>query len=192
MSQSEPSDADDVRRTLAGDREAFGRLFDRHARLVRTVVTAVSGDFGAVEDLTQETFLRAYRGLKSLHDISKFRAWIQGIARMVAREQCRHLVRDSLRIEASEVGLVADVPTSDVLQHDEEQRLVMSAMAELPDRERLAMHAYFFHEQNADEAAAAMGISRSGFYAALDRGVNHLRQRLGGPLRSSANARNEK
>jgi RNA polymerase sigma-70 factor (ECF subfamily) len=192
MSQSEPSDADDVRRTLTGDREAFARLFDRHARLVRAVVVAVSGDFGSVEDLTQETFLRAYRGLGSLHDINKFRVWIQGIARTVAREQRRHFARESLRIETSDVGLVADVPTSDALQHDEEQRLVMSAMAELPDRERLAVHAYFFHEQNADEAAAAMGISRSGFYAALDRGVNHLRQRLGGALRPSANTRNEK
>ena len=62
MSQSEPSDVDDVRRTLAGDREAFGRLFDRHARLVRAIVVAVSGDFGSVEDLTQETFLRATAG----------------------------------------------------------------------------------------------------------------------------------
>ena len=63
MPEPEITDAEDVRRALAGDREAFGRLFDRHARSVRAVVAAVSCDFQAVEDMTQETFLRAHERL---------------------------------------------------------------------------------------------------------------------------------
>ena len=140
---------------------------------MRAIVVAVSGDFGSVEDLTQETFLRAYRGLGSLHDINKFRSWIQGIARMVAREQRRQLVRDPLLIDADDVQDVANDNACVIVKHEEHHR-VMAAVAELPERERLAVHAYFFHEQNADEAAATMGISRSGFYAALDRGVKHF------------------
>jgi RNA polymerase sigma-70 factor, ECF subfamily len=79
---------------IAGDREAFGRLFDRYARLVRAVVVAVSGDFGMVEDLTQETFLRAYRRLGSLNDSEDFCVCIQGIARLVAMERRREFAHN--------------------------------------------------------------------------------------------------
>jgi RNA polymerase sigma-70 factor, ECF subfamily len=189
MSQSGPSDADDVRRTLAGDREAFGRLFDRYARVVRAVVVTVSGDFGMVEDLTQETFLRAYRRLASLNDPEGFCGWIQGIARLVARERRREFAHDRRHFEVNDMRLVADDGCRDVVQQDEAQRLVLSAVAELPDRERLAVHAYFFQERSADEAASAVGLSRSGFYAALERGLNRLRRRLDDTSQVRASAR---
>ncbi len=54
------SDADLVAQTLAGNREAFGHLYDRYARLVRALVCGVTLDWPMVQDLTQETFLRAY------------------------------------------------------------------------------------------------------------------------------------
>ena len=192
MSQPEPSDADDVRRTLAGDREAFCRLFDRHARLVRAVVAAISGDFDSVEDLTQETFLRAFRRLASLKDLDGFRSWIQGIARLVARERRRQLVHDRVHMNADDNQLEAGDDPLDVIQNVEEQRRVMSAVAELPERERLAVHAYFFHEQSADQAAAAIGMSRSGFYAAIERALSRLRRRLTDRSPSTVNARKKR
>jgi DNA-directed RNA polymerase specialized sigma24 family protein len=53
------NDAELVAASLAGDREAFGQLYDRHARMVRAVVLAVSNDWPSVDDMTQESFLRA-------------------------------------------------------------------------------------------------------------------------------------
>ena len=61
MGNNEPTDADLVASVLAGDREAFGGLYDRYARLVRAVVYGVARDWPTVQDLTQECFLRAYR-----------------------------------------------------------------------------------------------------------------------------------
>ncbi len=57
------NDAELVAQTLAGNREAFGQLYDRYARMVRAVVAGVSGDWPTVEDMTQECFLRGYRNL---------------------------------------------------------------------------------------------------------------------------------
>jgi RNA polymerase sigma factor (sigma-70 family) len=178
MPEPETTDADDVRRTLAGDREAFGRLFDRHARSVRAVVAAVSCDFQAVEDMTQETFLRAHQRLPTLNDAKAFRDWIHGIARLVAKEGRRQHARNQERVAVIDVTLLAGVSEADAIEQREEQQLVLQVLMDLPERERLAVHAYFFHEQNADEAAAAMEISRSGFYAALDRGLGRIRQRI--------------
>lgn len=191
MSQNETSDADDVRLSLDGDREAFGRLYDRHARGVRAVVVAVSGDFSAVDDLTQETFLRGYRRLATLRDVGGFRRWIQGIARLVARERRREISRDRHRFEADDNRLAPEDEAHDVIVRDEEQRRVVSAIAELPERERLAVHAYYFHEQSADQAAAVIGVSRSGFYVALERGIERLRKQLGVTSPSTIHLRRE-
>ncbi len=62
---NEPSDASLVARVLAGDREAFGCLYDRYARLVRAVVYRAGNEHPLVNDLTQECFLRAYRNLRA-------------------------------------------------------------------------------------------------------------------------------
>jgi RNA polymerase sigma-70 factor, ECF subfamily len=185
-----PSDEDDVRRTLAGDTAAFARLFDRHARLVRAVVMAVSQDFNTIEDQTQETFLRAYRRLASLKDRSRFRSWLQAIARLVAKERRRQLDRDQRRrnpldsqpLESS----TTDDPSQKQVEQKEEQGRVLLAVAALPKRERLAIHAYYFHEQNADDAAVALGLSRSGFYAVLARATNRLRGQLSDQTRQTS------
>jgi RNA polymerase sigma factor (sigma-70 family) len=178
MPEPEMNDAEEVRRTLAGEREAFGRLFDRHARSVRAVVAAVSCDFQAVDDMTQETFLRAHQRLATLKDPAAFRGWIHGIARLVAKEGRRQQTRHQERPTSTGVALHDGGTVSDAVETREEQQLVLQILMNLPERERLAVHTYFFHEQNADEAAAAMEISRSGFYAALDRGLGRIRQRI--------------
>lgn len=83
-----------VQRTLGGDCTAFERLYDRHARRVRAVVWSAAGDPSAVDDLTQECFMRAYRKLDQLHPHEHFGPWLVGIARRVAREKRRSLHRD--------------------------------------------------------------------------------------------------
>jgi RNA polymerase sigma-70 factor, ECF subfamily len=178
MSPSPFTDADDVRLTLAGDREAFGRLYDRHARGVRAVAAAVSGDFTSVEDLTQEAFLRGYRRLASLRDAAAFGPWIQGVARLVARERRRQLSREHHHFGADHAELASMDETCPSIELNEEHRRVIAAIVELPERERLAIHAYYLHEQSADQAADAIGMSRSGFYVALERGISRLRKRL--------------
>jgi RNA polymerase sigma-70 factor (ECF subfamily) len=128
-----------------------------------------------------------------LRNADNFRAWIQGIARMVAREGRRQPVHTPIQNAAESNALQAAGATAlNAMQQDEERQRVVSAVADLPEPERLAVHAYFFHDQNADDAAAAMGISRSGFYAALDRGIKRLRQRLGGTLPATTEARHMK
>ncbi len=51
---------------------------------------------------------------------------------------------------------------------------MLRRMAELPERERLAIHALFLQEYDADEAAKVLGLSRSGIYALVRRGLSRL------------------
>jgi RNA polymerase sigma-70 factor (ECF subfamily) len=173
MDTNAPSDAQLVRQALAGDREAFGQLYDRYARQVRAVVAAVSGDWPGVEDMTQESFLRAYRKLATLRDPERVGPWLAGFARQVARER-----RRTLRRERHEFGTPPE-PSSDndrapFVDNLELIERILRRLSEIPEYERRAVHAFYFAEQNATDAAAQLDLSRSGFYALLQRALAHL------------------
>ena len=180
MDPTTKTDAELVADTLAGDREAFGTLYDRHARYVRAVVAAVSCDWSAVDDMTQECFLRAYRKIDSLRDRNQVGPWLAGFARQVARERRRTLRRDR-----HEFGTVADqvAAGNGELTTDDRERIdqVMQRLAELPEDERLAIHAYYFSDENATDAANHLQLSRSGLYARLKRALANLATRPQSP-----------
>jgi RNA polymerase sigma-70 factor (ECF subfamily) len=175
MDQNSPTDTDLVGATLAGDRERFGLLYDRYARKVRAVAAGVSGDWFTVEDMTQETFLRAYRNLAKLHDPARFGAWIFGIARQVGRERRRTLRRDRHEFQGKvlwQVESSSDVETK--VAEREQLEFVMRRLNGLEERQRVAVHAFFLEQQDAGQAAELVGLSRSGFYALLQRAIAQL------------------
>lgn len=178
MDPTARNDAELVATTLAGDRESFGELYDRYARMVRAVVVGISGDWPAVEDMTQECFLRAYRKLNTLRDPARFGPWIVGVARHVARERRRSLRRDRHRFGdvPQDAGTATDGLAT--VQDRDQLEMVIERLADLSERERLAVHAYFLDEQNAGQAAKLLGLSRSGFYATVQRAIAQLAAEL--------------
>jgi RNA polymerase sigma-70 factor (ECF subfamily) len=175
MGNNEPTDADLVASVLAGDREAFARLYDRYARLVRATASGVTKDWAVVQDLTQECFLRAYRNLARLHPPDHFGRWVVGIARHVARERRRTVRRDRHRFVAGDALEAPSAPNAvDRIQSTEQIERVMHRLAELPERERLAIDAFFLQDCDSRKAAQLLGLSRSGAYALLTRALGRL------------------
>jgi RNA polymerase sigma-70 factor (ECF subfamily) len=177
---NEPSDADLVARVLAGDRDAFGCLYDRYARLVRAVVYRFGINAQLIHDLTQECFLRAYRNLARLRQPDRFGPWVVGIARAVAREHRRASRRDRHQFVAGNALEVwSDPDTPGALQTADEIEVVLRSVCDLPERERMAIHAFFLQERDAEEAARLLNLSRSGIYALLGRALAHLADSVG-------------
>jgi RNA polymerase sigma-70 factor (ECF subfamily) len=171
----EPPDADLVARVLAGDVEAFGCLYDRYARLVRAVVHRVGNDAPVVHDLTQECFLRAYRTLARLRQPDRFGSWIVGVARRVAQEHRRSIARDRHRFVADEaIEIWSEQDVSGGVQTAEQIEIILRRVAALPERERLAVHAFFLQECDAGQTARLLNLSRSGVYALLERALARL------------------
>ena len=165
-------------RTLAGDREAFGRLYDRHARLVRAVALGAGRDIATVQDLTQECFLRAYRNLPALREPGSFGPWVVGIARQLVREQRRRRRPGSLPLD--EPPAAPPAPSAD---DADEIAHVLGLVSRLPEEERLAVHCFFLGERDVAETARLLNRSRSGTYALLKRACARLARRLGLPAR---------
>src|ERR671927_1883310 len=86
-----------VARVRAGDEEAFRLIFDRYSRPVLSFIYDMVGDRALAEDLAQETFVRAYRGLSGLREETKLSTWLFAIAKNCARESLRTRRRDGSR-----------------------------------------------------------------------------------------------
>src|ERR1700747_301292 len=93
------SSADLVSRACRGDQEAFRLIFERYSRPMISFIYDQVGDRELAEELAQETFVRAYRSLKSLREEAKLSTWLFGIAKNVARESIRSKVRDRHNVD---------------------------------------------------------------------------------------------
>jgi len=170
----EHSDAELVQMVIAGDKNAYGRLYDRYAPLVRAICYDRTGNLADAQDLAQDVFLRAYERLGQMRDPECFGAWIVSAARHCCGEWGRRKSRQQRR-DAERAGIEPATATPSERVRPEELRAMI---ARLPEKERLALHVFYLNGQSADEACRIVGLSRSGFYRALERAREQLRTLL--------------
>jgi RNA polymerase sigma-70 factor, ECF subfamily len=173
------TDADLVRDTLRGSREAFLQLYDRYAPLVRTCCTSATQNLADGQDLAQEVFVRAYTKLGQLRDAERFGQWLTGLAGNVGREWRRQRRRDRHQFVGTLAEDVAAAPTVPAGNEDVER--LHQAIARLKEKERIAVQLFYLEEEPFEKARAVLRVSRSGFYRLLERG----RQRLAAILSKS-------
>ena len=172
-----------VREVLGGDVDTFGLLYDRYAGLIRAICHDESPrDLHRAQDMCQEVFLRGYRNLVTLKDPKKFAGWLVGIARLVCQEWRRRRLRDRNRFVADPPEQAADPPEA---ASSEDADRILAAIADLPERERLALHLFYLQENPAEDARQVLKLSRSGFYRLLDRAGAHLKRRMGNDWESN-------
>ncbi|MBE7941954.1 MULTISPECIES: RNA polymerase sigma factor RpoE [Ramlibacter] len=142
-----------VERTLAGDQRAFGLLVLKYQRRIERLVGRMVRDTDLVEDIAQETFIRAYRALAQFRGEAQFYTWLYRIAVNTAKKALVDLRRDPLVSETAlrggsdeedETSSVENELTSaetpeTVLAAKEIAATVNSAMEALPEELRQAV-----------------------------------------------------
>ena len=151
-----PSSADTdlmlVERTVAGDQKAYGLLVVKYQRRIERLIGRMVRDTDLVEDIAQETFIRAYRALSQFRGEAQFYTWLYRIAVNTAKKALVDLKRDPLVSETALRGGDDDDETSGVeneltspetpetvLAAKEIAATVNSAMEALPDELRQAV-----------------------------------------------------
>ncbi len=170
-------------------REAVERLARKHAADVYAYVLSITRDRTASEDLTQETFLRAYQGARAFQGKSRLRTWLIGIARNVTfnwmkRERPREAARSgpagapgspcpaAPALEATQPG------PPDVTESQELLRLVWEHVEGLPPAEREVLTLFYRHGMSHSEIAEVTGRRPGAVRVALFRALDRLRSRL--------------
>lgn len=135
-----PSDSELVQIVLDGDRQAYGRLFERHERSVLAAALAVLGNYHTAQDVTQETFVIAYTRLGSLRKRASFGAWVRKIARHEALATMR---RERQSQNAGPGGPELCAASNDGTV-DEQTRLLLDAVMRLPQHEQVVLTLHYF------------------------------------------------
>ncbi len=169
-----PSDKMLIRAVFAGDKAAYGKLYDRYAPLVRAVCYDITGNLADAQDLAQDVFMRAYEKLEHLREPELFGRWIVGIARL----RCKEWRRQRLRSQNKDVGLNDAQAIAPDPPDDSRIELLREMITTLPEKERLALHTFYLQGNSADNVRRIMGLSRSGFYRVLERARKRLEQLL--------------
>lgn len=164
-----------VKATLAGDKQAYGRLYDLYAQVVRAVCFDVTRSISDSEDLCHESFLQAYSNLHRLRRQDRFAAWLIQIARNISRRWQRNCQRLSSRTAAIDVDFAR--------QGEQEQQPYSDGLAQLhqwllqlPEKERLAVQSRYLLDESARQMGAILRLSRSGAYRVLERAMKRLRR----------------
>jgi RNA polymerase sigma-70 factor (ECF subfamily) len=166
----QPDDTQFVRCARQGDRNAYAALYDRYANLVRAICFDTTGSLEQSQDLAQEVFLRAYRKLPSLQDDNRFASWLIGIARHVGREWVKRKRRD----RKVRTGIPAEALAVEPDAEGRHDATIAKALAQLPEKQRLALHLFYLQGKSADQAQDVLGMSSSGFYKLLAQASEQL------------------
>jgi RNA polymerase sigma-70 factor (ECF subfamily) len=161
-----------VRAVLAGDKAAYGTLYDRFAPLVRAICHDSTGNLADAQDLAQDVFLRAYQRLGDLQKPESFAPWIIGVAKRRCLEWRRQIVRDQRRRQRVQEMKQAGADPAD----DGELAGLGRLITALPETERLALHAFYLRGKSVEDARQVVGLSRSGFYKVLKQALVRLKR----------------
>jgi len=160
-------DAELARAARHGSRAAFGRLYDRYARMVHGILLARVPPW-EVDDLVQDVFLSALRQLGALRDDGAFGGWLAMIARNRAHDYHR---RAREWTELPEEMASAD-------RHTPEASAALEAIRALPEAYRETLMLRLVEGMTGDEIAARTGMTPASVRVNLHRGMKQLRQKL--------------
>src|SRR6185369_8205503 len=121
MIAPDPSDAELVERSLAGDREAFGCIVSRYQTLICSLAYSRIGNLGQSEDVAQETFITAWKHLRLLREPAKLRAWLCGIVRNRVHKHLQREGREPAH-HAETLESLHDLPASETLPSEQTVR----------------------------------------------------------------------
>ena len=163
----QPEEAALVRSAQEGDRAAFGRLYQRYARMVHGILLA-SVRFGDAEDVMQDVFVRAMEQVRVLREAAAFGSWLAAIARRAATDHHRRA--------KPTLSLVAAIPGGS--RPDEEAFEVLDMIRQLPEAYREPLILRLVEGMTGPEIARSTGLTEASVRVNLCRGMKMLREKV--------------
>ena len=169
-------DAELIQRTLAGEESAFGFLVDKYKGSVHALAYLKLGDFHTAEEITQDTFLKAYQKLSTLKDPARFPGWLYVIAARCCISWLRQnrLQTESFDNVKEEINQQSWAKYADARLREE----VHNALENLPESERTVLTLYYMAGMTCEEIGRFIGTSCDAIRDRLYRARIHVKEEL--------------
>ena len=173
-----------IQAVLSGDDSAFGILVEKYQKSVHALAWRKIGDFHYAEEITQDTFLRAYQKLSTLKNPSSFPGWLRAITNRLCKnwQQRKPKIEESMQsLEDTPMEKVAESAYARyVLEQREtqatEQRfeIVKKLLEKLPEGEQTVVTLYYLGEMTTTEISKFLGVSVKAIRTRLHRARKRL------------------
>ncbi len=174
MSAVVSNDAELVGECLSGNRDAFGQIVSRYQSLICSLAYSATGSLTQSEDLAQETFVTAWKELRSLREPEKLRPWLCRIA--------RNLIYDALREQRREASHPAEpieeiygrhspepLPADQTISN-EESTILSRCLEKIPEIYREPLVLFYREHQSVLAVAQNLDLSEDAVKQRLSRG----------------------
>jgi RNA polymerase sigma-70 factor, ECF subfamily len=180
MSQARADEAA-VERVLGGDPDAFATIVRRWQGPMINLAYRFCGDCGRAEEMAQEAFLRAFRGLGKWRRDGAFSTWLFAVATNLYRREIRRIPPRTESLE-DVVTPAQSVGADTRMVEADRRKAVRAALRTLPPKYRDVLMLFYFHEQDVAATAASLQLPEGTVKARLSRGRTLLGRKLEGSL----------
>ena len=178
----EKDDVQLIHNILSGDDEAFGTLVQKYQKSVHALAWRKIGDFHYAEEITQDTFLQAYRKLSTLKDYNQFAGWLYVIADRLCIDWIRKRKPVSQALGDSSMKAIDKLTYERYVLEQREieaaeyrQEIVKRLLKKLPESERTVVTLYYLGEMTAKEIGKFLGVSVNTITSRLKRARERLK-----------------
>jgi len=194
------TDVELIQKTLDGETDAFGELIRRYQDAVYATALQKAGNFADAQDIAQETFIKAYRKLRTLREPAKFPSWLHTIT-LREYNHWRRKQRESIPIEELNDAQILEISNScsgiscgtgqsrvpcnipsrvplpdEELERKELRQLVLRAISSLPEKVGEAVTLYYIDGFSYNEIADFLSVPASTVKGRLQTGRKQLKE----------------
>jgi RNA polymerase sigma factor (sigma-70 family) len=177
------TDVELINRILNGDDTAFTELVKKYQKPVHALVWRKIGDFHIAEEITQDTFLKAYQGLAALKKPQRFASWLY----VIAANNCSTWLRKkrvwTQPLEDTDISQFGKATYSRYVVEENERtaveaqrEVVKKLLAKLPESERTVITLHYFSEMSSAEIGAFLGVSANTIRSRIRRAQQRLQK----------------
>ncbi|MCG9134813.1 sigma-70 family RNA polymerase sigma factor [Candidatus Poribacteria bacterium] len=177
------SDVELIHRILDGDDSAFSELVKKYQQPVHALVWRKIGDFHIAEEITQDTFLKAYQRLGTLKQPQRFTGWLY----VIAANNCKMWMRkkrlqtepleevDSAQLEKATYSQYV-IEENEQITAEAQREVVKQLLAKLQESDRTIVTLHYFSEMSAAEIGEFLGVSVNTIKSRLRRAQQRLKR----------------
>ena len=172
-----------IQRVLSGDDTAFSVLVRKYQKPVHALAWRKVGDFHIAEEITQDTFLKAYQKLSMLKEPQRFLSWLYVIAANLCKAWLRKKRLRTQSLENTERIALEKATYSDyVIEENErtaveaQREVVKALLAKLQESERTIVTLRYFGEMSSAEIGEFLGVSANTVRSRLRRAQERLKK----------------